>query len=79
MSPSIGDVLVKKNLRADSAYEHASKQFVGSLQGVVKEQVIAAFEASLKLVWEVGMTFAQLGLAAAMIIREASIRETLDT
>ena len=77
--PSIGDVLVRDGLRADGAYEHASKQFVGSLQGVVQEQVITAFEASLKLVWEVGVTFAVLGFIAAIVIKEVVIRETLET
>lgn len=77
--PSIEDVLVRETLSAGGAYEHASHQFIESLQGAVQDQVIAAFEESLKLVWEVGVTFAILGVVAGVIVKEVSMRETLDT
>lgn len=76
---SIEDALVRETLSAGGAYEHASHQFIGSLHGVVQDQVITVFQKSLKLVWEVGVAFAILGAIAGLIVKEVSLRETLDT
>ncbi|CAG8974267.1 hypothetical protein HYALB_00008962 [Hymenoscyphus albidus] len=77
--PTLEDVLVRETLRTGGAYEHASHKFIGSLGGAVQEQVVTAFEISLKLVWEVGVAFSILGVVAGLVVKEVSMRETLET
>lgn len=77
--PQIPDAAVRQRLSDGGAYEHASGAFIRSLEGEVKSQVIDAYVASLKLIWQVGIAFAVLAFVASVLIREVRLREELET
>jgi MFS family permease len=77
--PQIPDAAVRQRLSHGGAYEHASGAFISSLDGAVKSQVIDAYVASLKLIWQIGIAFAVLAFVASVLIHEVRLREELET
>lgn len=63
--------LVPANVRPDllhgSAYAHASKAFVQSFQGTVREQVLSLYTVALQATWWGTMSFALLGLVLVLL------------
>ena len=77
--PTISDVAIRETLSHGNAYEHASKAFIESLSGAVRSEVVRAFVYSLKLVWQVAISFATCGFLLTCLIGEVPLREDLQT
>ena len=77
--PSISNSSVRAVLSGGGAYEHASRDFINSLSGDVRKQVIFLFVTSLKRVWEVGSAFAIFGFLIATLVKEIKLRENIET
>ncbi|KAK6824253.1 hypothetical protein RU639_005072 [Aspergillus parasiticus] len=75
-SPQLRGVLV-----GSGAYQLATKAFIQSLDDtpVVKAQVVSVYVDSLKLVWQVGIAFAALGVPLSLLIRSLALRDELNT
>ncbi|PIG79036.1 Major Facilitator Superfamily protein [Aspergillus arachidicola] len=75
-SPQLQGVLV-----GGGAYQLATKAFIQSLDDtpVVKAQVVSVYVGSLKLVWQVGIAFAALGVPLSLLIRSLALRDELNT
>ncbi|GMG42549.1 unnamed protein product [Aspergillus oryzae var. brunneus] len=74
-SPQLRGVLV-----GGGAYQLATKAFMESLDDtpVVKAQVVSVYVDSLKLVWQVGIAFAALGVPLSLLIRSLALRDELN-
>jgi MFS family permease len=75
-SPQLRSVLV-----GGGAYQLATKAFMESLDDtpVVKAQVVSVYVDSLKLVWQVGIAFAALGVPLSLLLRSLALRNELNT
>ncbi|KAJ5478331.1 hypothetical protein N7530_003840 [Penicillium desertorum] len=75
-SPQLRSVLV-----GGGAYQLATKTFMESLDNtpVVKAQVVSVYVDSLKLVWQVGIAFAALGVPLSLLLRSLALRNELNT
>jgi EmrB/QacA subfamily drug resistance transporter len=75
-SPQLRSVLV-----GGGAYQLATKTFMKSLDNtpVVKAQVVSVYVDSLKLVWQVGIAFAALGVPLSLLLRSLALRNELNT
>lgn len=75
-SPQLQDVLV-----GGGAYQLATKAFMESLDDTpfVKAQVVSVYVESLRLVWQVGIAFAAIGVPLSLLIRSLALRDELDT
>ncbi|KAB8200189.1 multidrug resistance protein Fnx1 [Aspergillus parasiticus] len=82
---SIPSVIFQYQLRGvlvgSGAYQLATKAFIQSLDDtpVVKAQVVSVYVDSLKLVWQVGIAFAALGVPLSLLIRSLALRDELNT
>ncbi|RAQ75600.1 Major Facilitator Superfamily protein [Aspergillus flavus] len=74
-SPQLRGVLV-----GGGAYQLATKAFMESLDDtpVVKAQVVSVYVDSLKLVWQIGIAFAALGVPLSLLIRSLALRDELN-
>lgn len=74
-SPQLRGVLV-----GGGAYQLATKACMESLDDtpVVKAQVMSVYVDSLKLVWQVGIAFAALGVPLSLLIRSLALRDELN-
>ncbi|EIT73640.1 hypothetical protein AO1008_04766 [Aspergillus oryzae 100-8] len=74
-SPQLRGVLL-----GGGAYQLATKAFMESLDDtpVVKAQVVSVYVDSLKLVWQVGIAFAALGVPLSLLIRSLALRDELN-
>ncbi|KAJ5116063.1 hypothetical protein N7456_000411 [Penicillium angulare] len=75
-SPQLQGILV-----GGGAYQLATKAFMQSLNDtpVIKAQVVSVYVESLKLVWQVGIAFAAVGVPLSFLIRSLALRDQLDT
>jgi MFS family permease len=76
---TIADPIVRKRLATGSAYEHASRAYLQTIPLQTRTQVVDAYADSLVIVWYAGVGFAILGFAVAAVMKEVSLRETLET
>jgi len=79
LSVRIDNPLVRQLLMNGQAYEHATKSFVNLFDGALKAQIISVFSDSLKLVWQVGIGIAGLGLLLVLVEKEVDMRTALKT
>jgi hypothetical protein len=75
----ITDENVRAVLSGGQAYEHATKSFVNSLQGLVHTQVVSVYTDSLKMIWQVALCVAGLGFIVAFFEEELEMRTELKT
>ncbi|KAI9766171.1 MAG: hypothetical protein M1840_006738 [Geoglossum simile] len=75
----ITDENIRAVLSGGKAYEHATKEFVNSLQGLVRTQVVSVYSDSLKLIWQVALCVAGLGFLIAFFEEELEMRTELNT
>lgn len=63
------------------AYQLATKSFIESLDDtpVVKAQVVSVYVDSLKLVWQVGIAFAAVGVPISLLLQSLALRDELNT
>ncbi|KAE8381824.1 hypothetical protein BDV26DRAFT_289029 [Aspergillus bertholletiae] len=75
-NPQLQSVLV-----GGGAYQLATKAFMGLLNDtpVVKAQVVSVYVESLKMVWQVGIAFATLGVPLSLLTRSLALRDELNT
>lgn len=63
--------MVTPNIHGDllhgGAYSHASKSFVRSFQGSVREEVVGLYSVALQATWWGAMSFALLGLVLVLL------------
>jgi len=76
----IDDPAAAALLSNGSAYEHATKAFLGSISDLtLRNQVIDVFTAALKTVWYVSIAFASLGFVLVNLEKEVKLRKDLET
>ncbi|ORY17100.1 MFS general substrate transporter-like protein [Clohesyomyces aquaticus] len=75
----ISDLDVRIALSGGGGYERATKAFLGSLTGQVREEVVGVFTDTLKLIWEVAIGIAGLGFCLVAIEKQVSLEKGLDT
>lgn len=77
----ISDPVVRDHMYRGGAYQLATRAFMRSLNGdpVVKAQVVSVYVDSLKLVWQVSIAFAAIGVPLAFCIKSLKLRDQLDT
>lgn len=77
----ISDPVLQADLRDGGAYAKASKDFIDSLDPtpILKAEVLSVYVDSLKLTWQIGMAFCGLAFICALIIKEVTMRTTLET
>jgi MFS family permease len=76
---SIQDTVAKGQLSNGQAYEHASATFISGFGEQVKDQILAAFAASFKLVWIIFLALAVLGFLSTFLERQVRLRRDLDS
>ncbi|KAA8645746.1 hypothetical protein EYZ11_001255 [Aspergillus tanneri] len=77
----IDDPQLQTMLVDGGAYQLATKSFMQSLNQtpVVKAQVVSVYVDSLKLVWQVGIAFAAVGVPLCFFVRSLTLRNELNT
>ena len=77
----ISDPAVRDQMYRGGAYQLATRAFMRSLNGdpVVKAQVVSVYVDSLKLVWQVCIAFAAIGVPLACCVKSLKLRDQLDT
>jgi hypothetical protein len=79
LSGRISDSATQELLSNEHAYEHATKLFIDSYHGILRDQIISVFSDSLKAVWQVVIGVAGLGFLVVFIEREVKLRTVLKT
>ena len=76
----ISNPVVRDQMYNGGAYQLATREFMRSLNGdpVVKAQVVSVYVDSLKLVWQVSIAFAAIGVPLAVCVRSLKLRDQLD-
>ncbi|KAK5651270.1 hypothetical protein OQA88_12678 [Cercophora sp. LCS_1] len=70
---------ILKELSGGKAYEHASADFIKTLDLSTRRSIIAAFTASFKAVWLVFFILGVVGIAATCAERQVALRGELDS
>jgi hypothetical protein len=76
---SISNPAVRAAVGAGAAYAHVSSEFILSLPQSLQDEVVEAYRAALKIVWEVCLAFTALALAAVCAEEEISLQTTLES
>jgi hypothetical protein len=76
---SITDLSVRAQMSGGNAYAHASKEFINSFQGSLRDEVLSVFTDSLKVVWQVAIGIVGLAFLLSFLEKEIKLREELDT
>ena len=76
---SISDPAVRSQLIGGGAYSFASGGFVPGLPTQIKAEVIDVYVQALKVVWEVSIAFAALGVLCVLIEKHVPLRQELNT
>lgn len=77
LSYKIGDSQVRNELINGQAYEHASKEFINSLAGPLRDQVVNVYSAALQRAWQISIVFAGVAFLAVFFEREVTMRTTV--
>jgi MFS family permease len=79
LSYRISDPAVRLQLSQGEAYEHGTRVFIDSFQGVAKDEIVGVYSDSLKTVWQVGTAIAGLAFFVVFVEKELKLRTTLNT
>lgn len=79
LSYRVTDASIRAQLTHGQAYEHASKQFLDSVDSVTRDQLVGIYADSLKRSWQVGIIFAGISFLAVFFEKEVKLRTELDT
>ncbi|KAI8950367.1 multidrug resistance protein Fnx1 [Xylaria longipes] len=81
MLHTISDPAVRAALGKGGAYEHGTANYIRSLAGdpQLQTSVINVYVSALKLVWQVGIGFAGVGVIVALLIKEVPMLQQLET
>ncbi|KAM0544554.1 hypothetical protein ACHAPJ_011771 [Fusarium lateritium] len=77
--PSIQDDAAREALSGGQAYSRASKAFINSFSGEVRDQVLNVYSKSLRFVWLISIVFAGSALLATFLEQELTLRQDLNT
>lgn len=77
--PSIDDESARQALSGGQAYAHASKDFINSFAGDIRDQVLDVYSKSLRYVWLISIVFAGSAFLVVFLEREVKLRTELDT
>jgi MFS family permease len=77
--PRIDDPTARKLLFGGQAYGRASKTFVDSFSGIIKDQIIGVYSDCLKRVWQIAVVFAGVSFLMVWVERETRLRAALQT
>ncbi|KAI9768098.1 MAG: hypothetical protein M1840_005132 [Geoglossum simile] len=77
--PRISDPAARELLTGGQAYGHASKDFINSFGGVVRDQIIGVYSDSLKRVWQIAVMFAGVSFLIVWVEKETKLRTELQT
>jgi MFS family permease len=71
---------LREHLYNGGAYQLATKRFMQSLNydPVLKAEVVGVYVDSLKLVWQVGIAFAAIGVPISLFLKSLKMRDQLD-
>jgi EmrB/QacA subfamily drug resistance transporter len=71
---------LREHLYNGGAYQLATKRFMQSLNydPVLKAEVVSVYVDSLKLVWQVGIAFAAIGVPISLFLKSLKMRDQLD-
>jgi hypothetical protein len=76
----VADEGIRNTLSNGAAYEHGTAEFINGISNVdVRSSVVEVYTAGLKLVWQVGIGFAGLGLIFALLVQEIPMLQQLET
>lgn len=75
----ISDVGVRESLSHGQAYQHATREFIWSLNATTRQQVIDTFTVALKMVWWVSVVFAGIGFVLVFFEKDIALRKELVT
>lgn len=76
----IQDEGIRNSLSNGAAYEHGTAKFINAIENTdVQSSVVEVYTAGLKLVWQVGIGFAGLGLIFALLVKEIPMLQQLET
>ncbi|CAG8948730.1 hypothetical protein HYFRA_00001851 [Hymenoscyphus fraxineus] len=78
-SVRIGDPVSRAQMAGGNAYSHASREYLNSFQGILREEVRGVFSDSLKVVWLVAIGIVGLAFLLSFLEKEVKLREELDT
>ncbi|CAF9926916.1 MAG: hypothetical protein GOMPHAMPRED_004262 [Gomphillus americanus] len=76
---NISDTAVRDQLVGGGAYSFASGGFVSGLPTQTRSEVIGVYVQALKVVWEVSIAFAALGVFCVLIEKHIPLRQDLNT
>ncbi|KAK6957354.1 hypothetical protein Daesc_000138 [Daldinia eschscholtzii] len=79
LSVNIDDLTVRSQIANGQAYSHVTSEWVLSLSGDTREQVIAVFNDSLKLIWIVATAIAGVSFFLVFVEKEIKLRDSLET
>ncbi|PMB64473.1 putative transporter C3H1.06c [Beauveria bassiana] len=81
LADRISDEKLRAMLQNGGAYQLATKTFMESLNNtpVLKSQVVDIYVDSLKLVWQVGLAFAVIGVPLSFLLKSLKLRDELNT
>lgn len=77
LSYRVSDPAVRASLTNGQAYEHATKEFVLSFQGNIREEITGVYSDSLKVVWQVALGIACLGFLLVAVEKELTLRTSV--
>jgi hypothetical protein len=73
----ISDIDIRNSLGGGNAYAHVSSSYLQSLPDPVRQEVVGAYLATLKNLWEVCIGFCAFSLLLTFAEKEIKIRTTL--
>ncbi|KAL9120108.1 MAG: hypothetical protein Q9187_003342 [Circinaria calcarea] len=75
----ISDPAVRAMLSNGQAYEHASRDFINSFEGILRREIVGVYTDSLKRVWQIGVVMAGIPFLVSFAEREIKLRTELHT
>ncbi|KAF2468729.1 MFS general substrate transporter [Lindgomyces ingoldianus] len=75
----VSDEGVRALLVGGGGYEHATKAFVGSLKGIVREEVVGVYTDTLKLIWQVAIGIAGFGVLLVGLEKQIELQKELES
>ncbi|RDL35875.1 uncharacterized protein BP5553_06487 [Venustampulla echinocandica] len=79
LSYRVSDPATRNLLTSGHAYEHATSTFVNSLPDTIKGEIISVYSDTLKLVWQVAIGVAGVGVLLVFMEKEIKLRTGLNT
>lgn len=81
LASEVSDPSVRALLVNGGAYGHATREFITMFNGdpALKSEILSLYIRGLKVVWQVSIAFALLGLAIAFFVPSIELRDELNT